>query len=342
MPISSRTPYPHDDSSADLLRFRFRIDVTRAVDLPGSHEIEARIIAPRHIQRPNPTLLFCVPGGFLTGGYYDLDVPGDPSYSFAASMAKHGFITATVDTLGSGQSSHPENGYQITVEHLADANHAAWTAIQDALVEGTLLSELDALPGLVSIGVGHSLGSCLTVVHQARNPCHRALLLYSFSTEGLAMYLSPEDREYMGDPAAARANLEKLARAHFPDGPYPGRASGDSDDGGPAFSTGNADPAAVTALQGAGTNLIGSAGLLTLFPGGFAAEARQVAVPVFVASGDHDLHTAQKTPPAFPKSPEVIAYTLPNCWHCHFVAEKRAELWDRSARWIHGRVANLS
>ena len=96
------------------------------------------------------------------------------------------------------------------------------------------------------------------------------------------------------------------------------------------------------ALRRVGTNLVGSAGLLTLFPGGFSPEASQISVPVFIAAGDHDLHTAQRTPPAFPKSPEVIAYSLPDCWHCHFVARQRLRLWDRSARWTRGLVANLS
>ena len=340
MSISTRIAYKHGDNNADLLRYRFRIDVTQAVPLSGKHELEARIIAPRNFGDNKPLLLFCIPGGFLTGGYYDLDVPGDDSYSFAARMAQYGFMTATVDTLGSGESTRPEDGYKIAVEHLADASHAALQGIRDGLREGTLIPEIEALPELPSIGVGHSLGSCLSVVHQARHPCHAGLLLYSFSTEGLALYLLEEERPFIGDPAGARANLEKFARAHFPD-PYPTGGAGESEDSGPAFSTGTAEPAAISALQRCGTNLIGSAGLLTLFPGGFAPEAAQVCVPVFAAAGDHDLHTAQKTPSAFPKSPEVLAYTLPDCWHCHFVSRNRLELWDRSARWIQEQVATL-
>ena len=273
MPISTRTAYKHGDNNADLLRYRFRIDVTQAVPLSGKHELEARIIAPRNFGGKKPLLLFCIPGGFLTGGYYDLDVAGDDSYSFAARMAQYGFITATVDTLGSGKSTRPEDGYKIAVEHLADANHRAFQEIRDGLREGTLLPEIEALPELLSIGVGHSLGSCLSVVHQARDQCHAGLLLYSFSTEGLAMYLLEEERPYIGDPAGARANLERFARTHFPD-PYPTGGAGESEDAGPAFSTGTAEPDAITALQSCGTNLIGSAGLLTLFPGGFGTRGR--------------------------------------------------------------------
>ena len=330
-----------DDRDTDLLRYRFRVDVTESVPLPGRHELTARIIAPRDFGNHQPVLLFCVPGGFLTGDYYDLEVPGDSSYSFAARMAQHGFVTASIDNLGSGESTRPENGYAIAVEHMADANHCVWQQIMQGLGEGSLVPELGRLPDLLSIGVGHSLGSCLSVVHQARAHCHAGLLLYSFSAEGLAMYLLPEERPFIGDPVGARANLEKFARAHFED-PYPMNGTAESEDGGPAFSTGTAAPEAVAALRRVGTNLVGSAGLLTLFPGGFSPEASQISVPVFIAAGDHDLHTAQRTPPAFPKSPEVIAYSLPDCWHCHFVARQRLRLWDRSARWIRGLVANLS
>lgn len=341
MTTSSIFSKERDDRDSQILRYRFRVDVTDSVPLPGRHELAARVIAPRDLRNREPVLLFCVPGGFLTGDYYDLDVPGDPSYSFAIRMAQCGFITAAIDSLGSGASTRPADGFALGVEPLADAHHSAWQQIIAGLADGSLVPELGRQAELVSIGVGHSLGSCLSVVHQARARCHAGLLLYSFSADGLAMYLLPEEREFIGNPLGARANLERFSRAHFDD-PYPKSGTGESEDGGPAFSTGNAEPAAVAALQAIGTNLIGPAGLLTLFPGGFSPEASQISVPVFVAAGDHDLHTAQRTPPAFPKSSEVVAYTLSDCWHCHFVAHQRAKLWDRSARWIQELVANLS
>ena len=61
MQTSPLLPGERDDRDADLLRYRFRVDVTESVPLPGRHELAARIIAPRDFGDRQPLLLFCVP-----------------------------------------------------------------------------------------------------------------------------------------------------------------------------------------------------------------------------------------------------------------------------------------
>ena len=56
------------------------------------------------------------------------------------------------------------------------------------------------------------MGAMLTAMQQAHHTGHAALALFGFSTRGLAAALSPEELSFAQNPAAARANLVRLAR----------------------------------------------------------------------------------------------------------------------------------
>ena len=82
---------------------------------------------------------------------------------------------------------------------------------------------------LPSVGVGHSMGSALSVVQQARAASHAALVLFSFSARGLEKYLLPDEKKFANRPEETWANLSELARARFST-PYPrgGRRGGEA------------------------------------------------------------------------------------------------------------------
>ena len=65
------------------------------------------------------------------------------------------------------------------------------TGVLDVL-DGTVTPELPALPELVSVGVGHSMGAMLTVEQQATHRTHTALALLGFGNRGLPDLLDPE------------------------------------------------------------------------------------------------------------------------------------------------------
>jgi len=313
-------------------RFEWRFDVSAAVDLPGSHEIAVSVVAPADFGRSrDATLLCCLPGGSLSRTYYDLEIDGDRRFSFAEFMAGRGFATLALDHLGVGESTRPDDGYALDVLRLVRANQAALAQATTRLRAGDAKEGRPPLAELRSIGIGHSMGSCLTVFQQAHYAPHAGIVLMSFTTRGLPHFLSEGERAFAGDPHGARAKLPELIRARFGT-PYPAPPDGAGRE--EAYGVGTAPPQARRALRQATTQLAAGPGILSMIPGAFAPEAQAIGVPVFLAVGDHDLHAADHASGEFPRSPEVVAYTLPDCWHCHNVANTRERLWARIAAWI--------
>ncbi len=324
--------------AADVFRLQRRIDVAEAIGLSAPCEIAVDVVAPRYRREGlSPVALCCLPGGYLGRGYFDLRVEGDDSYSFAAFMAARGFVTLSLDHLGSGESTQPEDGYAVTLERVVDANRWAIEKVLGELREPDPGGDRPDFGSLPSVGVGHSMGSALSVVQQARAASHAALVLFSFSARGLEKYLLPDEKKFANRPEETWANLPELARARFST-PYPrvGGRSGEASQA--AFGTGTAEAPAVRALKRCGTNLVAQPGLLSMIPGGYAPFAADVRVPVFVGTGDRDLTGPQEANDAFPRAPEFVAYTLEDCWHCHNVARTRHRLWERTSRWIRNVV----
>ena len=311
-------------------RETWRIDVRRALERREGTELAVDVVLPTTLRDP-AALLFCLPGGFLSRRYFD---PGDPSdaeersFSLADFMARRGYAVAMVDHVGCGDSWRPpgEEGYRYDVDAISRANHEAWRVVEQRL------RERYGQP-LLSVGLGHSMGSALTVALQANHRPHAALVLQSFSTTGLPGFLQGDEARYANDPARARADLPRLVRDRFGT-PYPGGRDQDGQGESAAFSVGTAPPLAKALLHRSETNLIAMAGLLTMIPGGYAPYAEAVDVPTFVAYGDHDLGRANNAPPTLPNAPEVLAYTLRDSWHCHNVANSRVALWERTCSWL--------
>jgi pimeloyl-ACP methyl ester carboxylesterase len=312
-------------------RLGWRFDVSEAVDLPGRHELAVDLVVPGDaLAAAHRPVLCCLSGGSLSRRYWDLELDGDRSFSFAEFMAARGLATLAIDHLGTGQSSRPEDP-ALDPAQIARANQSALEQATARLRAGAAAPGLPPLGSRGTVGVGHSMGSCLSVVQQARHAPHAALVLFSFTTRGLPQFLTDAERKFAGDPAGARASLPALIEARFGT-PYPGPPRGEGSEA--AYGVGTAPPEARRALRAAATNLAAGPGLLSMIPGAFAPDAAAVRVPVFLAVGDHDLHRADHASGEFPEAPEVVAYTLPDCWHCHHVANTRERLWARVAGWI--------
>jgi alpha-beta hydrolase superfamily lysophospholipase len=303
-------------------------------------EIAVDVVAPSDLEPGSEVgVLACLPGGFLSRRYYDMEVDGDRRYSFAEAMARRGLVTLAFDHVGVGESTKPdpiEGGYALGVDAIARANQCALEQALDRLREGGG-EGLPALAPLPTIGVGHSMGSKLVVEQQAIARPHRALLLFSFTTSGLPGFLGEEEKRYANDAIAARAALAELTRKTM-GSPYPPRATGSESDRSAAFGVGTAPPMAEKALRQASTNLLAMAGLLSMIPGGYKPSADAIDVPVFVVVGDHDLHDERGLAAMLPASPEVTPFVLEDCWHCHFVANTHEKLFARVADWIHAEL----
>lgn len=308
-----------------------RVELGELLPGEGALRVVADIYMPPRLRSP-PTALFCLPGGALTRGYYDLR---PDEFSFARSLMSRGFIVVTLDLLGVGGSSRPRDGFELTPDVLTKANAVAVDRICSDLRAGRLAGGGQPLHELRTIGVGHSMGAMLTVMQQARECQHVGLMLFGYGTRGLAPALSAEEAVFADDPAGARQNVVRLARARSED-PYPVI---DSSQGRGLFAGKGADRRGVEALQAARTELLVTAGLFAMIPGGSAPECARLEVPLLLAVGDQDIAgPPHEIPASFSKCPDVTLLVLPATGHCHFLFASRRHLFARAAHWLEAIV----
>ena len=309
----------------------FRVDSGVALPGEGALEVAVEVFAP---EQPLPRALVCLPGGAMTRRYFDLRAPGDDSFSFAREMARRGFICVLIDHLGVGESSRPADGYALSADLLAGANARATDEVLNRIRNGSLINGLAYIPEVRSIGVGHSMGAMLTIVQQAEFRQHAGMAVLGFSTRGLPEYLGPEARELAKDPAAARSEVARLARAMFSE-PYP--KIGRSSDGSQLYAGLHAEPAGIEAIKAARERLLPVPAFMSMLPGNVAPEAARIDVPVFVGLGELDIAGPPlDAPKAFTASPRVDLQLLPKAGHSHFLFASRRELFDGLARWAVG------
>ena len=311
---------------SELLPLQRRIEVGELVPGEGVLSIADDVFLPPSLPAA-PVALFCLPGGGMNRAYFNLQADG--GFSFAAHMVARGFIVVTLDHLGVGDSSRPQDGFALTPDVLAEANGIAVDAIRAELSTGRITGA--PLRQLRSIGVGHSMGAMLTAMQQARRASHAALALFGFSNAVLTLALTPEELRYAGDPAGLRANLIRLARLRGSD-PYPQVKR--TAQGTELFAGATADPRGVEALKPARSSLLLTAGVFSMVPGSSGPESAEVDVPVFLALGDRDMAGPPHLIPAnYPASPDVTLVVLPATGHAHFLFPSRRHLFERVTGW---------
>jgi len=304
------------------------------LDLPGEGPLDlaVEIFWPDRLDPGKPPVsYFCLPGGSINRHYYNLRAEGDDSFSFAAMMARQGAITVTVDHLGVGDSSRPRDGFLLTPDRLAQANANAAATVLAGLREGSLIESLPPLGGLISIGVGHSMGGMLTVLQQALRRQHDGLLLMGFANGGLISHLPEPAHRLAGNPAAVKAEIEAVARSIYSE-PY--QRIQPSPEASQIFQGATADRAGIEAIKPTRDNLLVVGGLQSMIPGSIAPALDTIDVPVFLGLGDRDIAGPTHAIPAiFPNSPDVTLTVLPETGHCQFIFPSRAELFRRIGEW---------
>ena len=121
-------------------------------------------------------------------------------------------MVLAADHLGVGASSKPADGDRVNFETMSAAAASFVAQVRRMLADGSPELGGRPLPSVPIIGVGHSLGACLTVVHQARHRCYDAVALLGF-THGQRRSRSRPSGPPSASPSTTRTRCARRHRA---------------------------------------------------------------------------------------------------------------------------------
>lgn len=322
-----------------------RIDISGRHGLPGTVEIAATVHLPDPECLPRvPVILFASPGGGFSRGYYDMHFPGHSGYSQAEHNVAAGCVLVAYDHLGTGDSSLVDPGL-LTIEVLAAANDAAVRILAERMAKGTLCDGYPALEQAFHIGVGQSMGGCLTIVMQGRHQTFDATAVLGYS----GFHTVPPQRDPIAQQGlinSTRAlnrlsDIRTLSIAettsphtkddmryphHWEDVP-PDILDADTPQGYPFRRTADWPPPWRSAS-------LPQCALIMLSPGCVAEEAAAITVPVLTAMGERDVCLdPHEEPSAYRNARDITLFIVPGMAHMHNFATTRRVLWDRLVDW---------
>jgi len=300
------------------------VDVSDAVDLPGPNHTTVTVFAPDPLPE-QIVLAFGFPGGGYNRHYFDLevDLPGDGGSSEARWHAERGWCFVACDHLGVGNSSHPEPT-SLTIESLAAANDATVRAISARLGTQRVAAR---------IGLGQSMGGCLTIAAQGRHHTFDGIAILGFSAIHTVL---PTPDGASNQPDVARGSLQiDLETSTAMIGAETFRYAFFWDD--VAAEIVERDLAGYHLRQGAGAPVWASppppCAVAMLSPGVVREEAANVDVPVLVGVGERDtVPDPDAEVSAYPAA-DLTVFVAPRMAHMHNFASTRELMWKRTHSW---------
>ena len=335
------------------------IDVSAVAALGSAAEVVLSIHLPDARELPEqPVVCFAKPGGGYSRGYFTEDLPGPAKGSQAEWHAKRGWIFASIDHLGVGESSIFEDPDVLNYTNVAAANHAAEQEVLRRLADGSVHAGYPSIQYPLKLGIGQSMGGCLTVVQQGRYHCYDGIGVLGYSAVHTTVLLPDGSRG--GGPWLPRDALPRSGVTVGPPVSPDGMAalvaalgSGDPDAVPPlgwGFHFDDVDPEIVkadlvafptrngTVPPWASATLPGAVAGWCMSPGAVAPEAAAVACPVLVAMGERDVIADPRGEVrSYPAAQSVDFFICPRMGHMHNFAGTRELLWTRIedwARWV--------
>ena len=321
-----------------VLRYDFEVDVTEAMPADARQEpvtVAGTVVADPELLRPDPVVIFAMPGGTYHRRYWDLQPPGRAGYSQAEWVATRGDVLVALDYLGGGDSSRPADGDFMTLEVCSDGAHAAFVDVSSRLVAGALAPELPALAAPTFAGFGQSLGGFITMIQQGKYDDYAGIAVLGASP--LVIDNIPFHRDLTGVPAderrrmimadnAASSGLEELPMYHG----APRRFFS-----GIFHVAGVADDLVAYDEKECETLISRVAGVDGMTPGYAAPWAERITCPVFLGFGDSDVSSdPRREPTGYPGSRHITVATFPDMAHMHNFADTREQLWQALHRWL--------
>jgi hypothetical protein len=129
-----------------------RIPVALAPGKPAGQTVSGELCSAEAERHKGTTVQLLIPGATYTHHYWDFGKVDGIRYSYARSVAAGGFATFAIDTLGTGDSSHPVST-ALTAQASAFVAHQLVQALRHGRVDGIRFGKV--------IEVGHSLNSLI-------------------------------------------------------------------------------------------------------------------------------------------------------------------------------------
>lgn len=322
-----------------MQRVDLNLDVSPAAGLgePASLAVTVHLPDPAAGASP-PVVCFTKPGAGFARGYFTIDLPGPGCGAQAEWHARRGWIFVSVDHLGVGDSS--AHDLRCTdYATLAAAADAAEREVLARLGAGTLVDGFPALAGALVLGLGQSMGGCLTVFQQARHRTYDGIAVLGFGVADQTVPVRPGDDPFVM-PWIPRDALDVvLNEPHL-------AATGAQDHRAKSTWSWFYDDVDVAAAHPTGDGPVPAWQSLTvpgvvrsiMTPGVVAPEAAAIDVPVLVAFGERDVCGDPKGEPrAYRSATSIDLFICPRMAHMHNFAGTRELLWrriDTWARWV--------
>jgi alpha-beta hydrolase superfamily lysophospholipase len=306
-------------------------DVTAGVGTGEQLTQAAWVFLPKRPVDAHAALL-CLAGGLYDKHYWHMDIDGHPGYSFGEHLAAAGYIVIALDHLGVGESTDPVSSGMLGLELLSSGDAAVAARVRDGLRSGGLFDGVPPLD-LPLVGVGHSMGACLTTMVQANTGVYDAVVLLGYGVQITNIY------EETADATDLEGRLQQTIAAACQ---LSGARPEDSHMIAPReyladlFYAGEVPPEVMDADTAVQSRVPVRAACEVTTPGFVERYARQVNVPVLLAFGAAiDVSSNPYIEPAnYTSSPDVTLHLVPKSGHCHNFASHRAQLWDRVAAWV--------
>lgn len=332
------------------------LDLIIDIDSPALSEyarIAATVVLPHaeHMRDP-PIVCFAKPAGSYARAYFTLDLPGPGEGAQAQWHAERGWIFVALDNIGTGQSSR-HSAADLTLATVCEINARAEKEILLKLANGMISPSLPPVIQPITIGLGHSLGACLTIAQQAHHACYDGIAVLGYGVYHNQPPTPPGEppivvpwfsRDVPADQPGGILNLAAVQAS---------RANGTDQAGLSALQWSSyfddvpdevvatdvshyeyvldALPSdRVPALPWVATGIAGMASRSVLTPGIVAPESAAISVPVLLAMGERDfIAEPGGEPRAFRSSDSVDLFICPRMGHMHNFASTRELLWRR-------------
>lgn len=307
--------------------------VELSLPLPGVSGLSAdapvslygKLYLPTSIDRRHARVVILGAGGSYDTHYWDLEVPkrGRWEYSAANYLREQGFLVLSLDHLGTGNSTLPPDGSQVSLDLMAQADHLATQAFLQQLQAGKLLQELPAFDRVGVVRFGHSMGAIIALIEQGMFPLYDGLGILGWGNLGFLM-TEEEFEAMLSALTIERGYIDgKSARPLWQS----------------LFYLQNVPEEVIEADTEVATTIpskVMPVGDITKVT---SAYARLIDVPVFLGFGEVDVTQAtnkleEVTVYEGARGKGITFFELPGSAHCHNFAPRREELWEMQARWV--------